>query len=156
MHDSHGERVNEKIEDKPTGKILCFSGPPGLGKKSLVCSIARALNRKFFRITIGRLTNIAEIKGHFRINVSSMPGKMVQCLKTVGTANPLVLIDGVYKLGRQHARDLTNAVLDLLDPEQNVKFVDNFFFFPIDLSKVSHCGDVETIEVVFLQDLSSN
>ncbi|XP_050273643.1 lon protease homolog, mitochondrial-like isoform X4 [Quercus robur] len=118
------------------GEILCFSGPPGLGKKNLVRSIARALNRKFFRISVGGLTNIAEIKGHFRINVSSMPGKMVQCLKTVGTANPLVLIDGVDKLGRQHARDLTSAVLDLLDLEQNAKFVDDYFFFPIDLSKV--------------------
>ena len=62
----------------------------------------------------------------------------------------------LWQLGRQHARDLTSAVLDLLDPEQNAKFVDNYFFFPIDLSKVSHCGDLETLEVVFLQDLSSN
>ncbi|XP_030958010.1 lon protease homolog, mitochondrial-like isoform X1 [Quercus lobata] len=118
------------------GRILCFSGPPGVGKMSIGRSIARALNRKFYSISVGGLTNIAEIKGHFRINVSSTPGKMVQCLKTVGTANPLVLIDGVDKLGRQHARDLTSAVLDLLDPEQNAKFVDNYFFFPIDLSKV--------------------
>ncbi|KAK7847120.1 lon protease like protein 1 [Quercus suber] len=124
-----------KLRGTSQGKIICLSGPPGVGKTSIGRSIARALNRKFFRFSVGGLSDVAEIKGHRRTYIGAMPGKMVQCLKNVGTANPLVLIDEVDKLGRGHAGDPASAMLELLDPEQNANFLDHYLDVPIDLSK---------------------
>ncbi|XP_039018912.1 lon protease homolog 1, mitochondrial-like [Hibiscus syriacus] len=125
-----------KLRGTSQGKIICLSGPPGVGKTSIGRSIARALNRNFFRFSVGGLSDVAEIKGHRRTYIGAMPGKMVQCLKNVGTANPLVLIDEIDKLGRGHAGDPASALLELLDPEQNANFLDHYLDVPIDLSKV--------------------
>ncbi|KAL0006346.1 hypothetical protein SO802_013907 [Lithocarpus litseifolius] len=124
-----------KLRGTSQGKIICLSGPPGVGKTSIGRSIARALNRTFFRFSVGGLSDVAEIKGHRRTYVGAMPGKMVQCLKNVGTANPLVLIDEIDKLGKGHAGDPASAMLELLDPEQNANFLDHYLDVPIDLSK---------------------
>ncbi|KAL6130089.1 hypothetical protein ACLB2K_068470 [Fragaria x ananassa] len=125
-----------KLRGMSEGKIICLAGPPGVGKTSIGRSIARALNRNFFRFSVGGLTDVAEIKGHRRTYIGAMPGKMVQCLKTVGTANPLVLIDEIDKVGRGHAGDPASALLELLDPEQNSNFLDHYLDVPLDLSKV--------------------
>ncbi|XP_062000526.1 lon protease homolog 1, mitochondrial-like isoform X1 [Rosa rugosa] len=125
-----------KLRGMSEGKIICLAGPPGVGKTSIGRSIAHALNRNFFRFSVGGLTDAAEIKGHRRTYVGAMPGKMVQCLKTVGTANPLVLIDEIDKLGRGHAGHPASALLELLDAEQNANFLDHYLDVPIDLSKV--------------------
>ncbi|KAG5046903.1 hypothetical protein JHK86_016309 [Glycine max] len=124
-----------KLRGTSQGKIICLSGPPGVGKTSIGRSIARALNRKFFRFSVGGLADVAEIKGHRRTYIGAMPGRMVQCLKNVGTANPLVLIDEIDKLGRGHAGDPASALLELLDPEQNANFLDHYLDVTIDLSK---------------------
>ncbi|CAG8646561.1 15978_t:CDS:2 [Funneliformis mosseae] len=125
-----------KLRGTVEGKILCFVGPPGVGKTSIGKSIARALSRQFYRFSVGGLTDVAEIKGHRRTYVGAMPGKVVQALKKVQTENPLVLIDEVDKIGRGHQGDPASALLELLDPEQNSSFLDHYMDVPIDLSKV--------------------
>ncbi|KAH8915685.1 ATP-dependent protease La [Atractiella rhizophila] len=126
-----------KLRGKVDGKILCFVGPPGVaGKTSIGKSIARALNRQFFRFSVGGLTDVAEIKGHRRTYVGAMPGKMIQALKKVQAENPLILIDEVDKIGRGYNGDPSSALLEMLDPEQNASFLDHYLDCPVDLSKV--------------------
>lgn len=137
-----------KLRGTSQGKIICLSGPPGVGKTSIGRSIARALNRKFFRFSVGGLADVAEIKGHRRTYIGAMPGKMVQCLKNVGTSNPLVLIDEIDKLGRGHAGDPASALLELLDPEQNANFLDHYLDVPIDLSKVLFVCTANVVEMI--------
>ncbi|KAF8394662.1 hypothetical protein HHK36_020878 [Tetracentron sinense] len=137
-----------KLRGIAQGKIICLSGPPGVGKTSIGRSIARALNRKFYRFSVGGLADVAEIKGHRRTYIGAMPGKMVQCLKNVGTANPLVLIDEIDKLGRGHAGDPASALLELLDPEQNANFLDHYLDVPIDLSKVLFVCTANVVEMI--------
>ncbi|XP_060191227.1 lon protease homolog, mitochondrial-like [Lycium barbarum] len=137
-----------KLRGTSQGKIICLSGPPGVGKTSIGRSIARALNRKFYRFSVGGLSDVAEIKGHRRTYIGAMPGKMVQCLKSVGTANPLVLIDEIDKLGRGHAGDPASAMLELLDPEQNANFLDHYLDVPIDLSKVLFVCTANVVEMI--------
>uniref|UniRef100_A0A1I8PJX3 Lon protease homolog, mitochondrial n=1 Tax=Stomoxys calcitrans TaxID=35570 RepID=A0A1I8PJX3_STOCA len=125
-----------QLKGTTQGKILCFHGPPGVGKTSIARSIARALNREYFRFSVGGMTDVAEIKGHRRTYVGAMPGKTIQCLKKTKTENPLVLIDEVDKIGRGYQGDPSSALLELLDPEQNSNFLDHYLDVPVDLSHV--------------------
>ncbi|KAG0330392.1 ATP-dependent Lon protease pim1 [Dissophora globulifera] len=130
------------------GKIICLAGPPGVGKTSIGKSIARALDREFYRFSVGGLTDVAEIKGHRRTYVGAMPGKVVQALKRVKTENPLILIDEVDKVGRGHQGDPASALLELLDPEQNSSFLDHYMDVPIDLSKVLFVCTANVLETI--------
>lgn len=133
-----------QLKGTTQGKILCFHGPPGVGKTSIAKSIAKALNRKYFRFSVGGMSNAAEVKGHRRTYVGAMPGKMVQCLKSTKTENPLVLIDEIDKIGRAMGTDSVGfgggdpsaALLEMLDPEQNSTFMDFFLDVQVDLSKI--------------------
>ncbi|KAG7196808.1 hypothetical protein KM043_016921 [Ampulex compressa] len=137
-----------QLKGTTQGKILCFHGPPGVGKTSIAKSIARALNREYFRFSVGGMTDVAEIKGHRRTYVGAMPGKMIQCLKKTKTENPLVLIDEVDKIGKGHQGDPASALLEMLDPEQNSNFLDHYLDVPVDLSKVLFICTANIIDTI--------
>ncbi|XP_074492983.1 lon protease homolog, mitochondrial [Sebastes fasciatus] len=137
-----------QLRGSTQGKILCFYGPPGVGKTSIARSIARALNREYFRFSVGGMTDVAEIKGHRRTYVGAMPGKIIQCLKKTKTENPLVLIDEVDKMGRGYQGDPSSALLELLDPEQNANFLDHYLDVPVDLSKILFICTANVIDTI--------
>jgi Lon-like ATP-dependent protease len=120
----------------------------GTGKTSIAESVAAALGRKFFRFSVGGMSDVSEIKGHRRTYVGAMPGKIIQCLKSTGSTNPLVLIDEIDKLGRDFRGDPASALLEVLDPGQNSTFRDHFIDLPVDISKVLFmctANDLDTI-----------
>jgi Lon-like ATP-dependent protease len=126
-----------KLRGSSTGKILCFAGPPGVGKTSIAKSIAEALNRTYFRISVGGLDDSAELKGHRRTYVGAQPGKIINALKTAGTENAVILIDEIDKIGqRTYQGSPENTLLEILDPVQNSNFTDHYLDTSIDLSKI--------------------
>lgn len=137
-----------KLRGTVQGKIICFHGPPGTGKTSIAKSIARALDRKYYRFSVGGMSDVAEIKGHRRTYVGAMPGKIIQCFKKTQSENPLILIDEIDKMGKGWSGDPSSALLELLDPEQNSGFLDHYLDVPIDLSKslfICTANDISTI-----------
>lgn len=138
-----------KLLGKVDGKIICFVGPPGVGKTSIGKSISRALNRQFFRFSVGGMTDVAEIKGHRRTYIGALPGRIIQALKKCQTQNPLILIDEIDKIGHGGIHgDPSAALLEVLDPEQNSSFLDNYLDIPIDLSKVLFVCTANSLDTI--------